>query len=235
MTSARAIVPIVMQLLHPESVIDVGCGIGTWLAVFEECGVTDYLGIDGDYISPMELRIPPERFIGTDLVAGFSCRRRFDLAVSVEVGEHLPGDAAPAYVQSLVKLAPAILFSAAVPGQRGIAHVNEQWPRYWAQIFQEHGYLPTDAIRGSIWEDRSVEWWYRQNVLLYLDRDLYRRYGDGRPQDALRPVIHPDMHGEVVAELRDVRRRLTSKEVIAVLPGVIRRSVHHRLGRLTGR
>src|SRR5687768_14441955 len=46
--SARAMVPFVVQTLAPKSVIDVGCGTGTWLATFLEHGMTDVFGVDGD-------------------------------------------------------------------------------------------------------------------------------------------------------------------------------------------
>lgn len=49
--SARQIVPIVMELIQPKSVIDVGCGVGTWLAVFAENGVKDFRGIDGSWVN----------------------------------------------------------------------------------------------------------------------------------------------------------------------------------------
>lgn len=46
--SARAIVPLALDALHPSSFVDVGCGVGGWLEVFREGGVTDTGGIDGD-------------------------------------------------------------------------------------------------------------------------------------------------------------------------------------------
>jgi hypothetical protein len=59
------------------------------------------------------------------------------------------------------------LFSAAIPGQGGTEHINEQPPRYWERQFERHGFHPVDAIRPIIWRDRRVEPWYRQNIFLY--------------------------------------------------------------------
>lgn len=125
-SSARAVVPLVMRMLAPASVVDVGCGLGTWLAVFAENGISDFLGIDGSYVDPLRLEIPRGRFLPHDLSTPLRLDRRFDLAVSLEVAEHLPGSAAETCVGSLAELAPLVLFSAAIPFQGGTNHVNEQ-------------------------------------------------------------------------------------------------------------
>jgi ribosomal protein L11 methylase PrmA len=46
--SAEVVVPLVLRLTRLRSVLDVGCGRGTWLAVFRENGVEDVCGVDGD-------------------------------------------------------------------------------------------------------------------------------------------------------------------------------------------
>lgn len=49
--SAQVVVPIAIELARPKSVVDVGCGDGTWLSVFRHLGVNDTLGLDGDYVN----------------------------------------------------------------------------------------------------------------------------------------------------------------------------------------
>src|SRR5216683_3462390 len=107
--SARAVVPLVMRLVRPRSVVDVGCGTGTWLSVFRAEGITDIWGIDGDWVDKATLAIPEDRFSAADMRRPFALDRRFDLAVSLEVAEHLPADCARAFVHSLTRLAPAVL------------------------------------------------------------------------------------------------------------------------------
>jgi SAM-dependent methyltransferase len=165
--SAEIIVPLVLSRFKVTSVVDVGCGVGGWLKVFERHGIRDYLGIDGNYL-PMEmLKIPVERFRPEDLSHLSDIGRSFDLACSLEVAEHLPESCAERFVATLVKCAPVILFSAAIPRQGGTAHVNEQWASYWAEKFERHGYLAVDCIRPAIYGDWRVEWWYRQNALIF--------------------------------------------------------------------
>lgn len=167
--SARVVVPIVMEMVRPKSVVDVGCGVGTWLRAFSENGVGKVLGLDGAYVDTSKLLIPKEDFRPTDLSRPFSVSERFDLAVSLEVAEHLPGAAAENFVKTLVTLAPVVMFSAAIPLQGGTNHINEQWPEYWADIFGSFNYRMLDSIRGRIWQDPAVEWCYRQNLFLFAD------------------------------------------------------------------
>jgi SAM-dependent methyltransferase len=170
--SAEVIAPLVLQFVSVRSVVDVGCGDGSWLAIFRKLGVNDIQGIDGDYVDPDLLQIPRDRFQSFDLTKPFSLGRTFDLAVSLEVGEHLPLETAIFFVESLTRLAPLVLFSAAIPFQGGDHHINEQWPDKWAELFKQHGYVPVDFIRKRVWEDESVEWWYAQNTLLFVRAGL---------------------------------------------------------------
>jgi SAM-dependent methyltransferase len=168
--SAAVIVPLVLQHFPARSVVDVGCGIGTWLAEFARRGVVEYLGADGDYVPRDRLMIPVSNFHACDLATFSAPTRRFDLACSLEVAEHLPPDRASHFVAALTELAPAVLFSAAIPGQRGIGHVNEQWPSYWAALFEARGYAGIDCVRPDVFGDQRVEPWYRQNTIVFCER-----------------------------------------------------------------
>jgi SAM-dependent methyltransferase len=173
-TSGRTCVPLILDLLRPASVIDVGCGQGEWLAAFAECGIADYQGIDGDYVGDDQLLIRRERFMRHDLTRPLCLDRSYDLALSLEVGEHLPTAAAPTYVAGLTELAPAVVFSAAVPGQGGVHHINEQWPWFWKELFASHGYVQLDPFRQSIWKNPNVAVYYQHNLFLYVNPGIHR-------------------------------------------------------------
>jgi SAM-dependent methyltransferase len=174
--SAQIVLPIVLGMLESKSVVDVGCGDGTWLSVFRELGVCDTLGLDGAYVDPRQLQIPQDQFRSTDLALPFSLSRSFDLAMSLEVAEHLPPQSADAFVDSLTQLAPVVLFSAAIPLQGGTQHLNEQWPEYWATLFKARDYLPIDCIRARIWANEQVEWYYAQNLLLFAKASFIQEH-----------------------------------------------------------
>ena len=132
--SARRIVPLLLELIEVKSAVDVGCGNAAWLAVLKEHGVTDVLGIDGAHASRRHLRIPEKKFTAASLEEPLAIDRRFDLAISLEAAERLSPKRAASSVEDLARLAPVVLFSAAIPGQGGVHHVNEQWPHYWTAL-----------------------------------------------------------------------------------------------------
>ncbi len=168
--SARATVPILAGLFRPRSVVDFGCGDGAWLASFLEQGVEEILGIDGAYVDRGSLLIPATKFLAGDLSQEVILGRSFDLAVSLEVAEHIPEKAASTLVSSIVAAAEAVVFSAAIPGQGGRNHVNEQWPSYWAALFAERGFVLLDCIRYRLWGNEKVMYYYRQNILCFVSR-----------------------------------------------------------------
>lgn len=174
--SAREIIPLVMELVQPQSVIDLGCGLAAWLSVFREEGVEDIWGVDGDWVREELLQIPPERFLAFDLSRPFRRDRQFDLVMSLEVAEHLPATSAPIFVDSLVSLGPVILFSAAIPFQGGVDHINEQWPEYWVELFHNKNYEVVDCIRRKIWHNPNVKYEHAQNILLFVSREYLEKH-----------------------------------------------------------
>jgi SAM-dependent methyltransferase len=172
LASARIVAPVIASMFVPNSVVDIGCGRGAWLLAFEENGVRDVLGVDGPHIDPADLLVEVGRFASFDLSRPFTLERTFDLALCLEVAEHLPPRAASPLVAELTRLAPVVVFSAAVPGQGGVGHVNEQWPSYWRSLFEDCNFVRLDPIRRQIWQDRRVLSCYRQNMYVFASADL---------------------------------------------------------------
>jgi SAM-dependent methyltransferase len=170
--AAEVIVPLVLQYIKARSVVDVGCGVGAWLDVFSRHGAETVLGLDGDWVREEQLLIPRTRFRRTDLNGDWQIEGHFDLAVCLEVGEHLVESASGPLVTRLCKAAPAVLFSAALPGQGGRNHINEQWPEFWNGLFEHEGFCRLDPIRRQIWGKSDVPSWYQQNVYLFVSRQL---------------------------------------------------------------
>lgn len=174
--SAKVIAKIACDLFQPRSVIDLGCGVGAWLAAFQELGLKDILGIDGDYVNPERLLIDRANFRAIDLARPFQISEKFDLAVCVEVAEHLPARCSKQLVQALTRAAPLVLFSAAIPGQGGVGHVNEQWPDYWRTLFAAEGFTMFDPIRPRIRDNQAISWWFRQNVVIFASRQAVKKF-----------------------------------------------------------
>jgi len=219
--SAREIVPLVLELVRPRSVIDVGCGVGTWLSVFREHGMDDVLGVDGEYVDRSRLEIPEDRFLPSDLREPLRVDGWFDLVVSLEVAEHLPEERADAFVDTLTGLGPVVLFSAAIPFQGGTHHLNEQWPEYWERRFRRKGYVAVDCLRRKVWLNENVEWWYAQNALVFVARErlgdwpLLKREYELAGTSQL-PVVHPKKYMEMIEWMRGLYS--TAQDIAAAIP-----------------
>jgi len=244
-SSAETVVPLVMDRVVPRSVVDLGCGHGIWLETFARHGVQDYIGVDGDWVPRDKLHFPPELFVPARLDKPLRLGRRFDLAVSLEVAEHLPERGARQFVRNIAELAPCVLFSAAVPYQRGTDHINEQWPDYWASLFREHGYVVLDGLRPLVWSNEAVFSFYRQNILMFATPDVIAEHpllarDRERTVDAQISIVHPELMESLAAHPREHVRRPSARELmlselLGALPTVAARSVRWRLGRLTRR
>lgn len=200
--SAREVIPIIIDIIKPKSVVDVGCGLGTWLKVFLDSGVNDVVGMDGDWVTKDSLYINSDNFKTINLEhPKYSEHRSFDLAMSLEVAEHLDKHSSREFIKFLTKLSPVVIFSAAIPYQGGRNHINEQWPDYWANIFSELEYYPVDIIRNKIWGNKKVEWWYRQNIIIFANKQYIAENNlKITPSDNL-SLVHPEKYLLLVTEL----------------------------------
>lgn len=196
--SARKLLPHVKSLVQVDSVVDVGCGRGTWLGHWLQLGVSDVMGIDGAHVDQTRLAIPREQFVVADLSEEWTPpARRFSLSQSLEVGEHLPSQIASHLVQQLCALSDVVMFSAATPGQGGEWHINEQEPAYWAALFRDRGYAMFDGVRtAEITRDVQIEPWYRYNAFIYANAAGEARLSEAArrtkvsPGEAPREVSH---------------------------------------------
>jgi len=205
--SANEVIPIILELLNPKSVVDVGCGIGTWLSVFKNKGVHDVLGIDGDHVdrSVLGQHIDAANFIARDLTKQLHVGRKFDLVMSLEVAEHIPEQFADTFIENLVSLGDYILFSAAIPFQGGDRHVNEQWPSYWQDKFTKRGFKVYDCLREKLWSNEKIEWWYKQNIFLAIRDNAEFEECESRN---LLSLVHPEVYESKVKRLEEIRQEL---------------------------
>jgi SAM-dependent methyltransferase len=234
--SAAVIVPWLVGALAPRSVLDVGCGRGAWLAQFSRDGVSEVVGLDGDYVDPAGLHIQSSEFVAADLLEPPELDRSFDLVVSLEVAEHLPASVAASFVRYLAEAAPVVLFSAAIPGQGGVHHVNEQWPEYWARHFDSVGYHPIDAVRPKFWDDERVAFYFAQNTVVYaradVATDVAERLGSAVADADLLALAHPRLLDELRAQGTKRHQAPPSfSSLLRALPSAGKRAVTARLKR----
>ena len=230
--SAEVVVPMLVEALQPRSVLDVGCGTGAWLNEFRRCGVDDIRGIEGDWAPAEFLQFPSDLIHRTDAASGFDLKRRFDLAVTVEVAEHIEPSKARQFVSDLTKHADFVYFTAAIPGQGGTSHLNEQWPDYWASLFGEHGFLLVDWPRQALWDNPRVDACVTQNGFLYIREGVAGPGALARRESWPLRMVHPRLFEHTLAKMSDpetLKACLTAKKALMMLPALIRRSVVERL------
>jgi len=220
--SSRRILEILFQAYRPSSLLDVGCGLGTWLKTAQAFGVSDVQGIEGQWVDANALEVAPELVQTCDLEKGFALGRRFDLVICLEVAEHLAESAADTFIASLVRHGPAVLFSAAIPSQGGHHHVNERFLPYWVTKFAAHGFRPIDLIRAEIWDDDNVLWWLRQNMVLFVTSELCASNEKLRQASvALRKplsLVHPALYMKLGAQVEQIREFVGPGGLFRMLP-----------------
>ncbi|MFK7777463.1 MAG: methyltransferase domain-containing protein [Gimesia sp.] len=189
----------IYQRFSPSSVVDVGCGTGNFLKAFKELGVNNVLGYDGDWgdYDQRQRYLSDEEFETINLeslspVTVGAQIPQFDIAICLEVAEHLNAKSAPGLIDFLVSLSDTVIFSAAIPNQPGQNHVNCQWPEYWGELFRARGFITFDNLRATIWNNEAIPWWYRQNLFLACrEGSTQLETLTSQPVTKLQPLVHP--------------------------------------------
>jgi SAM-dependent methyltransferase len=225
--SAEEILPYIITKFDPKSILDVGCGLGSWLSVAQKSGITDIAGIDGEYVDTSKLYIPKEFFFTKDLTNPFNLNREYDLLLCLEVAEHIDDKYADIFIASLIKHSKLILFSAAVPGQVGEKHVNEQYPEYWQKKFEQHGFVYYDILRDKVWENKNIRWWYKQNMFIVAHKDANLQFDSS---EKILSHIHPQLFSERMQLLKTYMGEELEFSIIGALR-LLKHSIMHKLKR----
>lgn len=226
--SAVKYVDFVSTIYRPKSVADLGCGRGTWLKAFKDKGAAKVVGYDGPWNTQNNMVDQAIEFHSVDLNKPIDTgnTERFDLAMSLEVAEHLEASSASNFVDSLTRLSDVVLFSAAFTQQGGTNHINEQPHTYWAQLFALRDYVPYDLFRPLFWGDEEVEFWYQQNIFLYVKKNapvagLLSSVGH-QPMKNIKfmDCVHPTLYGSRIQQAST--RALLKRLAIAAIPRSLR-------------
>jgi len=144
---AEWLCPAVIEIFNLKektgSIVDVGAGTGHLVKQFRNM---DFIcnGLEGsEYAVCHSLT---DIYL-VDLRTALAVSLKYDLAISLEVAEHIDPEFVDVYVDNLCALSDTILISAAVPNQGGEHHVNEQPFWYWLEKFEKRGYkLDEEAV-----------------------------------------------------------------------------------------
>lgn len=220
---ALEILPVVFKYIQPKSIVDIGCGNGSWLKASKLLGVETVTGVDGVKVDRKELLIEDHEFLLHDLTKPLQLQQSYDMAICLEVGEHLPKSSADMLISSLCTLSDVVLFSAAVPNQLGHCHINEQWPEYWHQKFKEHNFLAYDILRQEFWDHKKVFWWYSQNMIIYgkkgcLDDVIV-------PNKKVNALVHPSNYNQKITHPKYLKTKKELLNLIALTAKILLKKI----------
>ena len=213
-TSAEKILPFVLGKLKPESVVDFGCGSGTWLFVAKQNGCKKVLGIDGEYVDNSWQIIDKNEFKAYDLTKEIKLSNKYDLAICLEVAEHIYEEKSDVLLKNLVNSSDIILFSCAIINQGGTNHVNEQYPSYWIKKFDKYEYKMVDGIRSNFWDDKDIAFWYRQNMVLFVKKNRYEEIKKLFPNNIIpSDVVHPYKLEKMTEEYEGIVKKIAKERL----------------------
>lgn len=166
--SIRIAAELMYDTFGPQTVFDIGCGEGLFLNVLHQKGV-QVLGCD---ISDAAIRLCPKDFFifQADATKPLRFNRRFDLCICVEIAEHIPTSASKALVENVTRASDTVFFTAAVPGQGGVGHINEQPHSFWVNLFEKQGYQLEVALSERLrqkMKEENVVFWLWQNLMIF--------------------------------------------------------------------
>lgn len=168
---------LVLAFFEPSAVLDVGCGQGSLLASLatRRPGMR-LVGIEDSAAALARARARGVNVAALDIAgasspdieAAATRLGSFDLAICLEVAEHLPGWHSGKLLRLLTR-APRVLFSAAHPNQGGVLHVNEQPPEYWIGRMRALGYglSARDAEFRARLAEIDLPPWYAENAHIF--------------------------------------------------------------------
>ena len=194
-TSQRLYLEHLQSIIPFKSMCDLGCGPGYWVNVACKMGIEDAMGYDIPIAGGQKRLIEASHLVECDLSELYDFGRRFDLAVSTEVIEHIPQGKEGTFIANCCAASDFVLFSGAIPYQGGVGHVNEHWLEHWNSFFKSNGYVCFDLFREKFWYDPRIQYYYRQNTVFYVHcsrvDELHSKGLNSTSQPQTR--IHPEM------------------------------------------
>lgn len=171
--SYKMIVRYILKSIKPDikSVVDYGCGAGWFLYYFKKYGIEDLVGIDPNkkLLTALDKSLKENiRFM--DLTKRIYLGRKFDLAINVEVLEHINGGCEDISIENITRHSDLLIFSAATLGQGGWGHVNEQPFEFWEEKLNSVGFScdweATNNFRTFL-KAKKAKKWYVRNISVF--------------------------------------------------------------------
>jgi glycosyltransferase involved in cell wall biosynthesis len=153
----------IKENINPKKVVDIGCGPGTYVYSLRDNNVNAY-GYDID-----------DRVDGKDYLKKlslFEVNDKSDVVICLEVAEHIETELSDSIVDSIIRNVNddgMIIWTAAIPGQGGVGHINCQTKEYWEEKFISRGFYRDCTIENNLLEyirSGSHMGWFLQNLMV---------------------------------------------------------------------
>jgi SAM-dependent methyltransferase len=167
--AAPYVAQAIISRFSPRSLVDVGCGTGAMMAALKERGVS----VEGFEYSDAGIKLCRQRGLDVtkfDIENDPHPAKKFDVAISLEVAEHILEKKASKYVSLLTSLAPIVLCTAAQPGQGGVDHVNCKPKQYWIDLFAGANARFDETSTVDLcrtWASNGVAGFYHDNLMVF--------------------------------------------------------------------
>lgn len=158
---AGAIITI-CQNLQVKSIIDIGCGNGGYTMNFLKHGI-NCVGYDGSPLTPEITKSICQIKDFSEIVD----LGKFDLVLSLEVGEHIPVKYEQIFIDNVCHAAKDLItISWGIEGQLGYGHVNCRNNDYVIAEFEKRNFIfdkeTTDYLR-----EKSTFHWFKNTILCF--------------------------------------------------------------------
>ncbi len=151
--AAERIADYIFNKFNPSSIIDYGCSTGIYLKPFERYKI-DLKGLENSSDALENKLLNEVEYC--DLTIPLKLEYTSDFSLSIEVGEHIEEQYADIYVKNICDNSfKWVLFSAAIPGQSGVGHINCQYKDYWIKKFEKNFFI-VDYVETKLFLDYLV-------------------------------------------------------------------------------
>ena len=166
---AAKLAGVLLDCFHPRSVVDLGCGNAEFLNEFQKKGII-VQGYEGSRSAIGKASIDKQHIKLFDLRNKIEEKEKYDLALCLEVAEHIENKFSQRLVENLTSLSDKVVFTAATPGQGGHFHINEQPREFWVNIFKQRNYgydaQTTEKVKNDM-KKAGVLSWYCDNLMVF--------------------------------------------------------------------
>jgi glycosyltransferase involved in cell wall biosynthesis len=155
----------IKEELNPDSVLDIGCGPGTYVESLLDTGI-NATGLDIDD------RVHGKSYLKHQSLFDIKDERA-DVVICLEVAEHIEQEREDEVVEKVVStVGKSLIWTAAAVGQGGIGHINCKNKEEWSEKITKAGLTRNlkreEELKKYIQQDKHMGWFTRN--LLYFER-----------------------------------------------------------------